>query len=65
MQKLRSLSLDWPYLLQVLPATDMFCPIGSDDYIVFSGDVRKTAAQFARFSKHDGDIYPQCDAWLN
>lgn len=51
--------------LTVLPATDLFCPIGTDDYIVFSGDVRKTAAQFARFSKHDGDIYPQFDAWLN
>jgi phytoene dehydrogenase-like protein len=51
--------------LTVLPATDMFCPIGSDDYIVFSGDVRKTAAQFARFSKHDGDIYPLFDVWLN
>jgi phytoene dehydrogenase-like protein len=51
--------------LTVLPATDLFCPIGTNDYIVFSGDVRRTAAQFARFSKHDGDIYPQFDAWLN
>ena len=29
------------------------------------GDVRRTAAEFARFSKHDGEIYPQFDAWLN
>jgi phytoene dehydrogenase-like protein len=51
--------------LTVLPATDMFCPIGTDDYIVFSGDVRKTAAEFARFSKHDGAVYAEFDAWLN
>ena len=51
--------------LTVLPATDLFCPIGTDDHIVFSGDVRKTAAQFARFSRHDGEIYPEFDAWLN
>jgi phytoene dehydrogenase-like protein len=51
--------------LTVLPATDLFCPIGTDDSIVFSGDVRKTAAQFARFSRRDGDIYPRFDAWLN
>jgi len=51
--------------LTVLPATDLFCPIGTSDYIVFSGDVAKTAAQFSRFSRHDGEIYPQFDAWLN
>ncbi|MGH8221862.1 MAG: phytoene desaturase family protein, partial [Woeseiaceae bacterium] len=51
--------------LTVLPATDLFCPIGRDDFIVFSGDVRRTAEQFARFSRHDGEIYPQFDAWLN
>ena len=28
-------------------------------------DVGKTAEQFARFSKADGAIYPQFDAWLN
>ncbi len=58
--------LELPKLgLTILPATDLFCPIGTDDYIVFSGDVRKTAAEFARFSRHDGEIYPQFDAWLN
>lgn len=51
--------------LTVLPANDMFCPLGSDDYLIFSGDVARTAQQFGRFSKHDGEIYPQFDAWLN
>ena len=51
--------------LTVLPATDLFCPIGTDDYIVFSGDVQKTAGQFSRFSRRDGAIYAQFDAWLN
>jgi phytoene dehydrogenase-like protein len=51
--------------LTVLPATDLFCPIGKDDYIVFSGDVRRTAAEFARFSRRDGAVYPEFDAWLN
>jgi phytoene dehydrogenase-like protein len=51
--------------LEVLPANDMFSPLGSDDYLIFSGDVARTAQQFARFSIHDGEIYPQFDAWLN
>jgi len=51
--------------LAVLPATDLFCPIGADDYIVFSGDVKKTAEQFARFSRRDGAVYAEFDAWLN
>jgi phytoene dehydrogenase-like protein len=51
--------------LTVLPATDMFCPVGADDYLVFSGDVQKTAQQFARFSKRDGAIYVEFDRWLN
>src|SRR5262245_30414778 len=51
--------------LTVLPATDLFCPIGRDDYIIFSGNVQKTAEQFGRFSKHDGAIYAEFDAWLN
>src|SRR5687768_6309347 len=51
--------------LTVLPATDLFCPIGTDDHIIFSGDVRKTAAQFARFSRRDGEVYPEFEAWLN
>ena len=51
--------------LTVLPASDMFCPIGTDDYIIFSGDVARTAEQFGRFSKHDGAIYAEFDTWLN
>ena len=51
--------------LTVLPATDLFCPVGKDDYIIFSGDVARTAEQFSRFSKHDGDIYPEFDRFLN
>jgi phytoene dehydrogenase-like protein len=51
--------------LTVLPATDLFCPVGNDDYVVFSGDVRRTAEQFARFSKNDGAIYAEFDRWLN
>jgi phytoene dehydrogenase-like protein len=51
--------------LSVLPATDMFCPLDKDDFLIFSGDVGKTARQFSRFSKRDGDIYPEFDAWLN
>lgn len=51
--------------LTVLPATDLFCPVGKDDYIIFSGDVAKTAAEFSRFSRHDGEIYPEFDRFLN
>ncbi len=51
--------------LTVLPATDLFCPVGTGDYIILSGDVRRTAAQFARFSKRDGENYARFDAWLN
>jgi phytoene dehydrogenase-like protein len=45
--------------LEVLPANDLFCPLGGDDYIVFSDDVKKTQAEFARFSRHDAEIYPE------
>jgi phytoene dehydrogenase-like protein len=45
--------------LAVLPANDLFCPLGGDDYIVFSDDIKKTQAEFARFSRHDAEIYPQ------
>ena len=51
--------------LTVLPATDLFCPVGRDDYILFSGDVAKTAREFSRFSRHDGAIYPEFDAFLS
>ena len=45
--------------LEVLPANDLFCPLGGDDYIVFSDDLKKTQAEFARFSRHDAEIYPE------
>lgn len=51
--------------LTVLPATDLFCPIGRDDYIIFSSNVQKTAEQFSRFSKHDGAIYAEFNVWLD
>ncbi|HXW74650.1 MAG TPA: NAD(P)/FAD-dependent oxidoreductase [Steroidobacteraceae bacterium] len=45
--------------LEVLPANDLFCPLGGDDYIVYSDDAAKTQAEFARFSRHDAEIYPE------
>ena len=50
--------------LTVLPANDLFCPLYGDDYIVFSDDVQKTQASFARFSAKDAQIYPEFDKWL-
>jgi phytoene dehydrogenase-like protein len=50
--------------LEVLPANDLFCPLGGDDYIVFGDDMAKTQAEFARFSRHDADIYPQFARYL-
>jgi phytoene dehydrogenase-like protein len=51
--------------LTVLPATDLFCPVGTDNHIVLSGDVGRTAREFGRFSRRDGAIYPEFDAHLN
>jgi phytoene dehydrogenase-like protein len=50
--------------LQVLPANDLFCPLGGNDYILYSDDLRKTQAEFARFSPHDAEIYPQFVRYL-
>jgi phytoene dehydrogenase-like protein len=50
--------------LQVLPANDLFCPLGGNEYIVFSDDLKKTQAEFARFSPHDAEIYPQFSRYL-
>src|SRR5271169_3660571 len=50
--------------LEVLPANDLFCPLGGDDYIVFSDDTQKIQAEFARFSRHDAEIYPQFARYL-
>jgi len=55
-----STHLGWKYL----PANDLFCPLGADNYIVFSDDIKKTQAEFARFSRHDAEIYPQFARYL-
>lgn len=51
--------------IKILPANDVFCTIGADDYIIFSDDIKKTQEQFSRFSKKDGAIYPEFDAYIN
>ena len=50
--------------LEVLPANDLFSPLYDDDYIILSDDVRRTQEQFARFSKHDADVYPAFSDYL-
>ncbi len=60
---IRDLELD-AFGLQVLPANDLFCPLGGDDYILYSDDVQKTQAEFARFSRRDAEIYPQFVRYL-
>ena len=50
--------------LEVLPANDLFCPLGGDDYLVFSDDLKKTQAEFARFSRHDAAVYPEFSRYL-
>ena len=44
--------------LEVLPANDLFCPLGGDQYIVYSDDQAKVQSEFARFSRHDAVAYP-------
>ncbi len=50
--------------LEILPCSDMVSPVSNDDYIVFSEDMKKTQASFAKFSKKDAEIYPEFDAYL-
>jgi phytoene dehydrogenase-like protein len=50
--------------LEVLPANDLFCPLGGDEYIVFSDDLARTQAEFARFSPRDAAVYPQFARYL-
>ena len=45
--------------LEVLPCSDMLSPLDDDDYIVYSDEIERTQASFARFSKHDAAIYPE------
>ena len=55
---IRDLELD-SFGLEVLPANDLFCPLGGDEYIIYSDDMKKTQAEFGRFSRHDAEIYPE------
>jgi phytoene dehydrogenase-like protein len=50
--------------LEVMPCSDMLSPLDGDDYIVFSDNVARTQASFARFNRHDADIYPEFDRYL-
>lgn len=50
--------------LTVLPCSDMVSPLENDDYILFSEDVRKTQASFAKFNESDAAIYPEFDRYL-
>lgn len=50
--------------LEVMPCSDMLSPVGEDDYIVFSDNVARTQASFARFNKADAEIYPEFDRYL-
>jgi phytoene dehydrogenase-like protein len=58
--------LDLPrHGVEVMPCSDMLSPLGDDDYIVFSDNVARTQASFARFSAKDAAIYPKFDRYLN
>ncbi|MCB4770378.1 NAD(P)/FAD-dependent oxidoreductase [Ancylobacter sp. Lp-2] len=51
--------------LEVLPCSDMVSPLDGEDYILFSDNVAKSQASFAKFSKHDAEIYPEFDRYLS
>ena len=50
--------------LEVMPCSDMLSPLDDDGYIVFSDNVAKTQASFARFNAKDAAIYPEFDRFL-
>ncbi len=50
--------------LEIMPCSDMLSPLDGDDYIVFSDDVARTQASFARFNAADARIYPEFDRFL-
>jgi phytoene dehydrogenase-like protein len=50
--------------LEVLPCSDMVSPLPGDDYLLFSESLEKTQKSFAKFSRHDADIYPEFDRYL-
>ena len=43
--------------LTILPATDLFSPIGTDNHIIFSGDVKKTADGHRAHHQHTARPY--------
>jgi phytoene dehydrogenase-like protein len=51
--------------LEIMPCSDMLAPLGGEDYIVFSDNVARTQASFARFNAADAAIYPEFDRFLN
>ena len=50
--------------LEILPCSDMFSPLDGDDYIVYSDDIERTQASFARFNERDAAIYPEFNRYL-
>ena len=50
--------------LEIMPCSDMLSPLDDGDYIIFSDDVKRTQRSFARFNRHDADIYPEFDRFL-
>jgi phytoene dehydrogenase-like protein len=52
------------YGFEVLPASDMFSSLPGGDHIIFSDQIAKTQASFARFSPKDAAIYPEFDRYL-
>lgn len=51
--------------LEIMPCSDMLSPLEGDDYIIFSDNVAKTQASFARLNPADAAIYPEFDRHLN
>ncbi|HEY6483995.1 MAG TPA: NAD(P)/FAD-dependent oxidoreductase [Steroidobacteraceae bacterium] len=51
--------------LEIRPCSDMLAPLDGDDYIVFCDNVARTQASFARFNRHDAEMYPRFDRFLN
>lgn len=51
--------------LEIMPCSDMLSPLDGGDYIVFSDNVARTQASFARFNAADAAIYPEFDRFLN
>jgi phytoene dehydrogenase-like protein len=50
---------------EVLPASDMFGPQADGGHILFSDQMTRTQASFAKFSKKDAEIYPEFDRYLS